>query len=233
MHNVGCFLLQMLILASGLGGALFLGEAALVTFLFLQMILANLLVLKLVMLFGLEVTACDAFAISALIAMNLLRQYYGPDVAVRAVATTLFFTILTVAIMSMHNTWIPAPHDVMHERYVALLGPVLSVFLASLVVSAVVLVLDAALFHALSLAFTQVSLWRRMMGSILLSQAVDTFLFTLLALGPWVVDFWSLFLWSYWVKVVTVLVLVPMTLAVVDFFRLGFADARGESHVQI
>lgn len=231
MHNVGCFLLQLFMLAGGLGGALLLGESALVAFLFLQMVLANLLVLKLVMLFGLEVTACDAFAISALIAMNLLRQYYGPEVAFRAVATTLFLTVLTVAILAMHNSWIPAPHDVMHDRYVALLSPVLSVFLASLAVSAVVLLLDASLFHVLSLGFVKASLWNRMVVSILLSQAVDTFLFTLLALGPWVVDFWSLFLWSYAVKVVTVLVLVPMTLTLVDFFRLGFVGARVEGHV--
>ena len=233
MHNVGCFLMQLLLLAGGLGGALLLGEAALVAFLFLQMILANLLVLKLVMLFGLEVTACDAFAISALIAMNLLRHTYGPDSAFRAVVTTLLLTALTVAILAMHNSWIPAPHDVMHDRYVALLSPVLSVFLASLSVSALVLVLDAALFHMLSVGFAQTSLWHRMMVSILLSQAVDTFLFTLFALGPWVVDFWSLFLWSYWVKVITVLVLVPMTLAVGDFFRLGFVGVRREDHVQI
>ena len=229
MYNVGCFLLQLLMLAFGLAVAYCLGEAALVCFLFMQVILANLLVLKLVMLFGLEVTACDAYAISALIAVNLLRQFYGVRAVSRAVATSLVFTFLAAGAFVIHNSWIPSGHDTMHAHYAAVLNPVVGVFVISLIVSALVLALDGGLFHAFLLFFPEVSLLRRMFWSILISQAVDTFLFTLWALGPWVVNFWTLFFWSYLVKVVTISLLVPMVLWGIECMRqLSTGGERGD-----
>ncbi|MEC8064196.1 MAG: queuosine precursor transporter [Pseudomonadota bacterium] len=219
MHNFLCLCLQLLLLSLALTVSCVLGESAMVAFLVLQMLCANLLVLKLVVIFGLEVTACDAFAISALLCINLLREFYGSSHATRAILLTAFFGIIIATLFYLHNLWIPGPHDKMHISYQMLLQPVSSIFALSLLVSLITWFCDYALFTTLSQPFFTLSLSARMTISILISQALDTFLFTLWALGPWLFDFWLLFFWSYVVKILTTWLLVPLVLSFVHLLK--------------
>ena len=209
MYNAFCFLIQLLVLSVALLGAFFLGESAIVAFLVLQLICANILVLKLVILFGIEVTTCDAYAIVAMVAVNLLREFYGPDSALRSMLISLFLGLMVCLLLFLHNYWQPSLNDQMHDAYQILLDPVTRVFEVSLVVSLITWFLDYSVFNYLTNIYHGMALSTRMTTSILISQALDTFLFTLWALGPWIVDFWSIFLWSYSVKVLTVVCVVP------------------------
>ena len=209
MYNAFCFLMQLLILSVALLGSFLLGESGVVAFLALQLICANILVLKLVVLFGIEVTTCDAYAIFAMIAVNLLREFYGPDSALRSMLISLFLGLMVCLLLFVHNHWLPSFNDQMHGAYQILLDPVTRVFEVSLVVSLITWFIDYSLFSYLTNIYHSLALTTRMTASILISQALDTFLFTLWALGPWIVDFWSIFLWSYSVKVLTVICVVP------------------------
>ena len=64
-----------------------ISKEALVAFIALYCVLANLLVLKQITLFGLHPTASDAFSVGAILGLNLLQEYYGKITAKKAIWT--------------------------------------------------------------------------------------------------------------------------------------------------
>ena len=219
-HNALCFAFQLGLLATGLSLAVALGESALMTFLVIQFFLANLLVLKQVVLFGFDITTCDAFTIAALVCINLLRVQYGPASAQRALKSAAIFAAMIALLLYCHTLWIPSVYDKMDSVYRTLFEPIIDVYVVSLLVFALVSCVDYMLFHTLTELKPRLNLGVRMVVSIMLSQALDTWLFTLFALGPWIHDFWVVCFWSYWVKVLTSFILVPMVLGCLRWFRL-------------
>ena len=67
-------------------GVLSLGKEALVAFICLQGLLSNLFVTKQIMLFGLDVTSSDIFAVGTILSLNLLQEYYGPQIVKKAIS---------------------------------------------------------------------------------------------------------------------------------------------------
>ena len=209
MINELLFFFYLIIVSSANIGALWLGPEALVTFMSLQWVLANLFVSKQIVLFCLTVTASDALAIGATLCLNLIQEYYGKTVARKAIAisfcATLFYTIL-----SLLQIWFcPASCDTAHEHFCALLTPMPRLILASMSTYLIVQVLDYYLYGFLKKTLPNQSLVVRNYASIGITQLVDTVLFSFLGLYGMVSSVATIIIVSYTIKMAVLFLTAP------------------------
>ena len=100
-----------------------LGKEALIGWICLQAILANLFVLKQMLLFGFEVTCSDVFAVGSIFGLNLLQEFFGKESARRAILVA-FFLLFALGAMSLFQiAYLPSGGDMAHPHFQALLKP--------------------------------------------------------------------------------------------------------------
>ena len=95
--------------------ALRLGQCALVAFISVQSILANLFVLKQIAFFGLTATCSDAFIVGGVLGLNLLQEYFGKKAALRAIWTSFFLMLFYAVVSHIHLMYIPRITDTTQE----------------------------------------------------------------------------------------------------------------------
>lgn len=200
MNNELIFFIYLATVSSTILGALWLGAEALITFMSLQWVLANLFVSKQITLFCLTVTASDALAVGATLCLNLIQEYYGKSLAVKAIfisfCATIFYTIL-----SLFQVWYsPAACDVAHEHFCALLDPMPRLIFASLTTYVIVQFLDYLIYGFLKKTLPNQSLMIRNYISIGITQLIDTVLFSFLGLYGIVSSMTSIIIVSYAIK---------------------------------
>ena len=160
-------------------GALRLGALALTVLISIEAILANLFVFKEISLFGFFATSTDVFAVASLYGLNLLREFYGAASS-RIASNYSIGLLLLFALMSVIHLWyVPSEFDLAHSAYSTILTPAPRVFLASLLVYAIVQQVDLHIFGAMK---KQWSLASRIMVSLIFSETLDTILFTFFGL---------------------------------------------------
>ena len=104
------FLLQTITVSLCALGALYLGKEALVTFICIQSILANLFVIKQTTLFGLNATCSDAFAVGATLGLNLLQEYFGRTITRKAIWLNFFFLVFYAITSQIHLAYAPSTY---------------------------------------------------------------------------------------------------------------------------
>jgi len=169
-------------------GALRLGKEGLTAFVSLAALLANLFVLKQVTLFGLTITCTDVLAIGSILALNLLQEHFGKASASKA-AWICFYLMTFFSVMSL-----------LHLAYSTLLSPAPRLLLASLAVFFFVQQFDIRLYGWLKNRGKKRSLMFRSNLSLIISQFLDTALFTFFGLWGLVDALWEILLFSYAVK---------------------------------
>lgn len=162
--------------------ALRLGSQALVVFISIQCILANLFVLKQTTLFGISATCSDAFSIGAVLGLNLLQEYYGRAAARRAIWISFLFLIFYATVSLIHLAYIPSASDTAHAHFFQLLNVMPRITVASFVVYVVVQYLDSMLYANLRELLSGKYLVLRTWLSIATMQLLDTVLFSFLGL---------------------------------------------------
>ncbi|MES2504327.1 MAG: queuosine precursor transporter [Myxococcota bacterium] len=184
-----------------------LGKEALFIIISLQAIIANLLVLKQTYLFGLHVTCSDAFAVGSILSLNLLQEKFGAKESKLATwlcfGSMLFFALCT----QIHLLYTPSPTDTMHPHYAELLNPAPRLFWASLTSFFLVQQFDVRFYGFLK---RKLPTWRfgvRSTISLLLSQLLDTFLFSTLGLWGLVDSLPQIFIFSYLMKVIVIAIM--------------------------
>lgn len=219
MTNELIFALYILIVSGTTLGALWLGSHALVTFMALQWVLANLFVTKQIVLFGLTVTASDALAIGATLCLNVLQEYYGKALARQAIVISFCATIFYTALSLLQTLYCPAPQDVAHEHFCALLNPMPRLIIASMTTYLIVQLLDYKLYGFLKRALPRQSLVLRNYISIGITQLLDTVLFSFLGLYGMVASLASIIIVSYTIKVAVLLCAAPFMALSKYFYR--------------
>lgn len=202
------FLAQIGIVSIGVLGAYKLGQQALVSFICLCAIVANIFVLKQISLFGLSVTAADAFIVGATLALNLLQESQGKQAAQKAIMISFWGLIFYAVVARMHLAYLPSAYDTTSPHYQALLEFMPRLTLASLIAYFVSQQLDRFLYGVL-LARTSHYFVLRNYATLLTSQLLDTVLFAFLGLYGIVPNIGTIILFSYSVKVVTILLATP------------------------
>lgn len=142
----------------------------------------NLFVMKQITLFGLDVTSSDALAIGYLLGLNLIQEFFGKKMAQRSVAISFFISLSFVILSYIHISYTPNEYDTSQTHFILLLRQVPRIFIASLISFLVVQCIDINFFGFLRKKTNGRFLVGRTVLSLLLSQTLDTFLFSFLGL---------------------------------------------------
>ncbi|MDR3091152.1 MAG: queuosine precursor transporter [Clostridiales bacterium] len=186
MNNEILLVLSVIIIYGGvIAGFRFFGEAGLCCFTVLAVVLANIEVLILINAFGMEMTLGNVMFASSFLCTDILSENFGKKAADRAVRIGVAASLFFIAASQLWLLYAPSPND-------WALGPVRDIFSASprlvgssLVVYAVCQFADVRLYHFIwkLTGDDEKYLWLRNNGSTLVSQALNTVLFALLAFG--------------------------------------------------
>jgi len=207
--NEAIFLLHTLLLLGAIFGAQRLGKEALVTLIALCVVMANLFVLKQIVLFHLQVTCADLYAVGGMIALNLLREFHGPKIARQVIWISFGAAMLFTLFSLVQIVYKPSSGDWAHTSFVTLLTPVPRLMAASLGVYFIVQRLDLWLFERLK---KSLPLGVRTAVCVSISQLIDTVLFSFLALAGLVESIFSIIVVSYAIKLVALALMTPLTL---------------------
>lgn len=202
--NESIFFIQIAVLVGFALGALKLGKEALVTWVSVQALIANLFVLKQITLFGLNVTASDTFAIGSLLGLNLLQEYFGSKEAQKATKSCFFFMLFFALVAKLHLLYLPSSFDQTGEAFSTLLEPSTRLFLASLSVFFLVQQIDIRLFNFLKRRLPNLSFSFRAGISLSISQLIDTVLFSFAGLYGIVSSMTEVILLSFTIKMIVI-----------------------------
>lgn len=189
--------------------ALRIGEKALNAWLCVVAILLNLFVLKEIKVFGLTVTATDGLAVGYMLGLNLIQEFYGRKAARVHVALAFMCALGFTAISLIHLGFVPAPTDSHATFYVSILSPMPRLLLASFTSFVTVQLLDIHFFSWLRKKMGGKILWGRVGISLILSQILDTLIFSFLGLYGIVSHLGEVIFLSLVIKVVVIGFSVP------------------------
>jgi hypothetical protein len=210
MMNELVLLFQIVVIACAAVIALRLGREALVAFTVIQMILANLFVIKQTMLFGFHATTADAFAVGSLLGFNLIQEFFDRELAKKTIIT-MFMLLGFYAIMARtHLIYVPSSADASHRYFVSILSIVPWLVVASMVVHMIAQVIDFVIYGALQKIFKRWLVVRNY-TALICSQLADTILFTLFLWGLGIIThFWHIVIISFIIKFVITLISTPL-----------------------
>ncbi len=181
-----------------LGLAVRMGKMALGIYVAISGVLANLFVVKQIELFGLHATASDVFAVGGILGLNLLQELFGVQAARQAVRASLSVLVLFACMSQIHLLYLPSPFGATQEAFVSILGTAPRIVAASIAVYALVQRADILFFAFLKRGIAHFG--ARVFASLLLSQALDTALFSFFGLYGLVEGLFEIMLVSYGVK---------------------------------
>jgi uncharacterized integral membrane protein (TIGR00697 family) len=144
-------------------------------------VLMNIFVLKQFDLFGYAVTGGNVLYGALFLTTDLLSEHYGKKEALRAVRLGFFVSAFFVISLQFLLTFVPNGYDFAQSSLQTLFSLSPRILFASMVSYIIVQHMDVYIYDALRKRFVN-KLWVRNLGSTLISQAVDTIIFTILGL---------------------------------------------------
>ena len=182
MHNEFIWLLFILFdLGTALLAIKLYGKVALYAIIIVNIILCNMQVLKLVELFGFTVTLGNIAYGSVFMATDLLVECYGKQEARRAINLSLFVLVFVTIALQFTVNYTPSQHDINHPAMLQLFNCVPRVALASLLAYWISQYHDVWAFNWWKQKTNGKHLWLRNNASTLVSQLIDSTVFTVIA----------------------------------------------------
>jgi queuosine precursor transporter len=216
------FIIHTLVIAGFALGSLALGPTALVAFVCIQCMLANLFVIKQITLFGLTATCADAFTVGATIGLNLLQEYFGKDIAKRTIWINFFLLVFYTIASQVHLSYIPHSADIAQQYFMPLLILMPRIVIASFSVYLFTQMTDYYLYGILKKTFQDKYIVFRNYISIAFCQLLDTILFSFLGLYGIIDNIGEVIVISYLIKLASIIVATPF----VAFSRTIYAKTR-------
>jgi len=189
------------------------GKEALCALFALQVVLANLFVFKQITFAHLTITCTETLTIGSMLTLNVLQEAYGKKTARRAISTTFLLLIFFAAMATFHLLYRPSPFDTTHVAYMRILSHGPRVVFASLAVTFVVQHIDVALYGAFQKRMPESWVIPRTVGSLLITQLLDTVLFSFVGLYGLVANIWHIILASTLIKYVIIFSMAPFSAA--------------------
>ncbi|MBP5198401.1 MAG: queuosine precursor transporter [Lachnospiraceae bacterium] len=212
MSNELIFIITVLLY---LGSVLLLyklyGKNGLYAFAIFGTLLGNIAVCKCVDLFGLSTTAGNVLYASTFLVTDILSEKYGKKDAQKAVMYSFTVMLLWMLGSQMILLFTPNANDYISESLSVVFGLVPRITIASLLGFICSQNIDVFLYHFIwkKTGDGSKKLWLRNNGSTLLSQAVDTVIFTFLA-------FWGTYPTGVFFSILITTYLFKAVVAVVD-----------------
>ena len=191
--------------------ALRLGSFALTALVALQAVLANLFVVKQMTLFGLNATCSDVFAIGSLFSLNLLQEFFGREAARKAVGASFLAMVFFANMAYLHLLYTPSAQDWAHPSFVQIFSSTPLIVAASMGVYLLVQQIDVWFFGWLRERWKTNYLPGRFALTLLVSQTIDTVLFSFLGLYGLVSSLLDLMIVSLAMKGLAIVCSAPLT----------------------
>ena len=189
------------------------GKNGLFAFAIFGTLLGNIAVCKCVDLFGLSTTAGNVLYASTFLVTDILSEKYGKKEATKAVKYSLTIMLLWLLGTQLLLQFTPNANDYIDGSLKVVFGLVPRITIASLIGFVCSQNIDVFLYHFIwaKSGDSKSGLWLRNNGSTLISQAIDTVLFTTLAFwGSYPTDvFMSILITTYLFKAVVALMDTP------------------------
>lgn len=198
------FFTQILLVIGFTFGARKMGRDALVSSAILQAILANLFVTKQIVLFSFHVTASDAFAVGSILSISFLQEDFGKEAALKTTLLTFFAFLFYVLVSSVHQLFTPSPFDQTDAAFQTILSTTPRLLFASITTFFLVQQFDVRFLTFMKNRFPNIAFSTRASLSLLLSQLLDTTLFTFLGLFGLVGAIGDVILVSYLIKLAVI-----------------------------
>jgi queuosine precursor transporter len=204
------FLIQILIIVLFALISLKLGKGALIAWVAVQALIANLFVLKQITLFGFDVTASDAFVIGALLGLNFLQEYHSKEDAQKATWICFFFMFFFALVSQVHMHYQPSDYDTTQESFQVILSQSPRLLIASISVFFIVQQFDIRFFGFLKQKFYNLGFAFRAAIALIVSQFLDTVLFSFVGLYGIVECIADIVLVSFAIKLLVIFIFTPI-----------------------
>ena len=181
----------------------FFGRTGLFVWVGFATVLANIQVTKLIEIFGLTATLGNAIYGSIFLVTDILNEKYGKKEAKKAVWLGFISLLMMTVIMQMVLLFQPAADDFAQDSLSTIFGLIPRIALGSMIAYLVSQYTDVIIFSFLRKLFpSDGAFWIRNNGSTMLSQLLDTLIFTSIAFwGVYPTDVWlSVFISTYVLK---------------------------------
>jgi hypothetical protein len=211
MINELLFFLHIALVFGFTLGALKMGKEALIAWTCMQGLLANLFVLKQMECFTLTITCSDVFAVGGIMGLNLLQEYFGKETAKKTAKGCLYLFVFFALMAKMHLWYSPSALDTTQNAYEKILLQAPRILIASLSTFFLVQQIDIRFFNMIKEKFPKAPLALRNTVSLLLSQFLDTVLFSYLGLYGIVDHIMHIIIVSFVIKVAVILSSVSVT----------------------
>jgi len=221
----GLFLLTLNLIAFRMGRLYVFALVAVYT------VLMNIFVTKQFDLFGLAVTGGNALYAAVFLLTDLLSEHYGKKQALKAVGVGFAASVVFVVATQVLLAFTPNEADYTQDAMMTLFSVTPRILVGSMLAYLIAQSLDVWLYTRIRAWTGEKWLWLRNNGSTLISQLVDTFIFTAVGLTAFawlpfegVISpelFWPVFMATYIVKVL-------MTLLDTPFLYLSYKLKRPE-----
>ena len=189
------------------------GKNGLFAFAIFGTLLGNIAVCKCVDIFGLSTTAGNVLYASTFLVTDILSEKYGKKEATKAVMYSFSVMVLWLIGSQLILAFTPNANDYINESLVTVFGLVPRITIASLIGFICSQNIDVFLYHFIwkKTGDSKGMLWIRNNGSTLISQAIDTVLFTFIAFwGTYPTDvFFSILITTYLFKTIVALLDTP------------------------
>lgn len=197
--------------------ALKLGKEALITLMSIFVITMNIFITKQINLATLILTTTDCFTIGIGLILNLVQEYWGKTEAINATKISFYMAIVFLFMSCFQLAYIPDITDNgMHNHFVAILNWTPRIIIASLISFLITQTVDANIYAYLKNKFGNKFFILRNYGSLIISQGIDTILFSFLGLYGIVSNIFDIILASYFIKILAILIATPF----VSFARI-------------
>ena len=165
----------------------FFGKIGLFIWICVSIILANIQSLKIIEIFGLTSSLGNIAYSNIYLATDILSEQYGRKSANQSVLYGFLTMLAFTGLMALSLLFIPSPYDNVNDSLTQIFMVVPRITLASLTAYLCSQFLDVYLFEKLKKKYNK--LWLSNNGGTMISQIVDTIIFTLIAFAgtmPWV-----------------------------------------------
>ncbi len=210
MTNEILFFIQIFVIIALSFGALKLGKEALIGWIALLTLGANLFVLKQVDLFGLRVTGSECAIIGGMVSLSLLQEYFGNKLAKKTTAICFYLLIAFCLLSQLMMRYIPNSTDQAQEHLHFLFSPFSRILCVSLIVLLLAQRIEIGLFQLLKRLMPKRSLGLRSMISCSLSQLFDTIAFTFVGLGSLITSPFHVIILSFAIKALILCCMTPL-----------------------
>ncbi|MFC1663092.1 queuosine precursor transporter [Patescibacteria group bacterium] len=202
MSNEWLFILMSLISLTFVLAAFRLGKVWLIGLIAANVILANIFVVKGMYLFGLAATGGNVVYASIFLATDLLAEHYGKKEARRAVMIGFYVALFFLIMSQFISRFMPADFDFAQGAFETIFTLTPRIVLGSLIAYLLSQNLDVWLFHWIKERSRGRWLWLRNLGSTIISQVIDSTIFTLIAFAGVFPDLFELILFTWLIKII-------------------------------